>query len=284
MRKYILIAARAIFSVLLCSAAVFGGQYIKIEKIDAESAYPAVNLFISALTPSKSLLQKDTISLYEDGNEVVGDFTLTPQPDVEDYSYLVISIDSSKSIRKKFLAFSKASAKELAKRRGPKTKTAVYRFNDSVVLLTDFSLDTDTIAGQINSIERHGKRTLLYDALHDAIRLLDKIKQGDKRIIAYTDGKDEGSCATEEDIARAARDAGIPIYFICPRRTGYTKLLKRISNLTGGVVAYHADSPRIAAIFSGAPAMSKHNYLVRYRSNLKADGRLHTIEARLKRG
>jgi VWFA-related protein len=282
MRTFILTAARCMFAVLLGFAVAAGGQYIKIETMDAESAFPRVDVHISAHLPSKAPIRENSLSLYEDGSRAGGRITLVPQPGPDKRLSLVILIDSSRSITKKFLAFAKQSAKDLAKASGPHANIAVYRFNDTVRLLNDFSGNEDEIRKHINSIRRRGTRTHLYDAITDAIRLSDKMENG--KIVVYTDGKDEGSCITEGALVRNAKDAGFPVYFIFPASTRRTKLLERISNLTGGMAAYRPDRTCMADIFRAVRSAGAHDYLLSYTTSLKPDGRLHTIEIMLKQG
>jgi hypothetical protein len=280
MRTFILAAVQCI-ATLLWVAWAAGAPYIKIEKIDA-AFFPRVDVHISVRTPFNARIREDNLSLYEDGRKEGGRITLVPEPGPDGSLSLAILIDSSRSITKKFLAFAKASAEDLAGTCGPRSNIAVYRFNDTVRLLNDFSSDENTTRKHINSIRRRGTRTHLYDALNDAIHMSEKRKNG--KIVVYTDGKDEGSCITEGALVRNAKDAGVPVYFIFPSSTPLTRLLEQISNLTGGTTAYHPGRSCIKDIIRSVRSAAIHDYLLKYTTSLKPDGKLHTVEIMLKQG
>jgi VWFA-related protein len=277
-----------IFSILLCSLSLLAGQFVKIERIDASSiAYPKVQVFlrIDGIHESDITAPDEKIlTFYEDGSRVDDSITVTKQIDTEQYLYLVFSIDSSKSISKKFLSQIKSSARDIVRSIGPQDKIAVYRFNDHVSLLNTFTQNTDQIIKNINSVKRHGKKTLLYSAIYDSIELLDKVKQINKKIIVFTDGKDEGSNVSEEDVIQKARNSGIPIYFISFKNSNEIRIMANISKLTGGKLIYSTSHDDVAGMYRTILSCMNNRYSAAYQTHLKKDGMNHTIEVRLNNG
>jgi len=215
MKKLIIIFIQCIFFILINSNDLLSGQNLKIEKIDARSAYPHVKIVVTARSdPKTHPLDEQNLTIYEDGDLVNETIKITGQTDSVDQSHLVISIDSSKSISKKFMADIKSAAEKIVRRIGTKDKIALFRFNDDVTLLNDFSSDASMIIKNIDGVTRHGKKTLLYNAMYDSIDLIEKIKQSNKKILIFTDGRDEGSCVNVEDIITFARNEGIPVFFV----------------------------------------------------------------------
>lgn len=282
-----IIRALFVFSALICSSSLVAGQYITIEKVDASSNFPVVTatLTIAGLKGADDdLLDGDAITVYEDGKKNPGPVTLKKQIKSENYLYLVFSIDSSKSISKKILGKIKSSANEMADCIGPNDKIAVYRFDDEVRLLIDFTGNTRKIIRNIKSIDRHGKKTLLYDSIYDSIELFDRVKQINKKIIVFTDGKDEGSSVSEEDIITFARNAGIPVYFICFKNSNNIRVMARISKLTGGKLIYSNNHNDVAGMYRTVMSVMKSSYSATYASTLKSDGLKHRLEFRLRYG
>jgi hypothetical protein len=282
MKRYIIIFAASIFFTLSNTVQLSSGQYIKIEKIDISTAYPRVNITITAQVASNiPPLDEKSLSIREDGKPIDDAGKITRQIASDVGSGLVMAIDSSKSIRKKFLAEIKSCAKEIVKRVGAKDAIAVYNFDDAVTLLNDFSSDADLIMKNIEGIERHGRKTLLYDAIYDSINQYDKIQTKNKKIMVFTDGKDEGSRVNGDELMNFARHAGIPLYFICGKRTGNTKFLASLSSLTSGQMAYISNEYHIACIRDAILSVKKISYVITYKTQLKPDDQEHKIEVRL---
>lgn len=281
------IIARIIITISIINIAISinAGQYIKIENIDDVTHYPRISIIISINNPidcTRPLLYNENIRIIEDEKPVRGSIKITSLNDAVNYLYLVFSIDSSKSISKKFLASIKSSAHTIVQSIGPKDKIAVYRFNDHVQLLNDFTRDTPTIINGINSIERHGKKTLLYNSIYDSIELFDKIKERNKKIIVFTDGKDEGSSINDDDIIEFARNAGIPIYFICFHNSPNMRILAQISKMTGGKLIYSKDHAAAAGMYQTILSVMKNRYNIEYITHQRKKGSTHKYEIRLK--
>src|SRR4030042_3148031 len=158
--------------ILLFALRLSAGHYIAINSIDAHSDYPRIKVIITLNGIDLSdadVRDEKYLSLYEDGLKIVDHREVVKEADDEKYLYLVLSIDTSKSISKKFLKNIKSSVRDVVKHLGSNDKIAVYRFNDHVMLLNDFTRNTDEIIRNISAVERHGKRTLLYNSIYDSI-------------------------------------------------------------------------------------------------------------------
>ncbi len=272
-------------------AAVFissaqAGPFINITDIDAESDFPRVKLKISAVDSSYrglSGLDEDNIHIYENGFRVnyirVQDIT-----SLSDDLFLVFSIDSSKSISADFLARIKKNARSILEAASPGDRIAVFRFNDRVQLLNNFTSNREDILKSIQSVERHGTKTLLYDSLYDALELLGKTDSGRRQgIIVFTDGKDEGSVLRADDVIKIARENEVPLCFISMRKASEAHILSRMAKLTGGSLAF-IDKRDIAALYRVILSRIKSVYEIDYVSLAKRDGARNNLEVRLNYG
>jgi len=265
---------------------VSAGPFLNINTIDSISEFPIIKIDLCAggiNEQGKVELDEQNLLVYEDGYRV-NYVRVNSLANTTDFLYLVFSIDSSKSISKQFLQSIKSSARDIISSAGPKDRIAIYRFNDSVKLLNAFIQKKNDLINNINSIRRHGRKTLLYNSIFDSIELLGNIKEKRKAVIVFTDGKDEGSSVDDDDVIKFARDSSIPVYFISTGSSAYRKKLARISKLTGGRLVSSRGGESIGGLYRTIMSVIKSRYLVEYKSQLKADGSTHQAEIRLKYG
>ncbi|MDY6932623.1 MAG: VWA domain-containing protein [Spirochaetota bacterium] len=272
--------------IIIGKSQVLAGPFIKLKSIDAESDFPQVNLFLTVKDIDNTVitgLDEENILLYEDDYRV-NYVTVKSQSNLEDFLYLVFSIDTSKSISRQFLAEIKRSAKKIANNAQPNDKIAVFRFNDEVTLLTSFTNNKIKLFKNIEKVQRHGTKTMLYNCIYDSINLLTKADVLKKAVIVFTDGKDEGSTIEVDDIINYAKENDIPIYFICSKSSQRKKILSRISKITGGRVIYNHRVEEVNSIYRTIVNMLNNHYMISYQSMAKPDGKSHKVEVRLKYG
>ena len=266
---------------------LYAGHYITIDSIDTCSTYPKIKISTQIKGASKSelrIIDGDNFAVYEDGSAVNNKIYVMKEADEENFLYLVLSIDSSKSLSSSDLSKIKLSAGDIVRSIGPKDKIAIYHFDDEVMLLHDFTRDLKNITKRINAIKRHGEKTLLYNSIHDSLVLFEKINQINKKIIVFTDGKDEGSSITDNDIIQLARSADIPIYFICFKDSNNITSMARISKLTGGKLIYGKDHEDISGMYDTILSVMRNRYNVYYTTDLKRDGQNHKLDITLENG
>ncbi len=279
--KFITAAA---FSLLIAVSA-YGEPYITIKKIDPVSLYPVIELEVSIADRSGKSpedISEENILLYEDGFRIVNQLKMERIKNADDIFSLVFSIDSSRSISRKFLTRIKSDASMIVNSMGPEDRLSVYRFNDEVKLVSSFTTDKKRIIENIKGIKRHGNRTLLYNSIFDSLEVLEKIQGNRKAVIVFTDGKDEGSSVNEEDVIKMAKSGGLPVFFICLKTSKNIRKMSRISKLTGGRLVYSSDNENIAGIVKTLLSSIKERYKIKYRSALKRDGKDHSVEVKLK--
>jgi len=277
------------FSILVCPAMfpvkAAAGPFLKINSIDAQSAFPEVTVTCTVKNPGNEHvtgLDEDNLQVYENGYRV--NYVRVSSPsESEEYLYLVFSIDTSKSIDRAFLKRIKSSAVEIVNSAGPRDRIAIHRFNNSVRLLNSFSADKRELVDNINSLERHGNRTLLYNSIYDSLDLLGDVSGKRRTVIVFTDGRDEGSSVNDEDIIKFARSMDIPVSFISRRNTGYARSMARIAKMTGGKLIY-SDKDDISETYNSILSLLKRRYEVKYRSLMKPGSGTHMLEVRLKYG
>jgi len=275
-----------IISVLLFSAPpLIAGPFININNIEAKTDFPRVKLNLSVVDPdSRGItgLDEENILVYEDGYRVnyvkVKDISSST-----DSLYLVFAIDSSKSISKEFLEKIKKNAGDIADSARSTDRIAILRFNDKTKLLNNFSSNKMDLVNNIKSVERHGSNTIMYDAIYDSIDFLSKIKSSRKGVVVFTDGKDEGSSLSGDDVIKFAKEAGVPVYFITSSACKNSSPLSRVSKLTGGILISCGEKS-VTGIYRIILSRIKNIYEIYYQSIVKRDNGRHVLEVRLKYG
>jgi VWFA-related protein len=262
---------------------LFSGPFIRINNIDSSSAFPRIDVTVTVQNMDRSFisgLDEANLLVYEDGYRV-NYVKVSSLDGSAEKVHLVFCVDSSRSISEVFLKNIKSSARDLIQNTGQQDQIAIYRFNDRVQLLKNFTANRSEIESSIEGIVRHGKETLLYNSIYDAIQILQDAGAANRAIIVFSDGRDEGSSLTVQDIISFAREKSVPVYFISfmPSRKNVT--LERISKLTGGKMIYSRDQADIIGIYRSILSAVKSRYLIRYQSILQPDDKAHQLEIRL---
>jgi len=200
-------------------------------------------------------LGKENFKVFEDGKEQkIASFSGEDAP-----LSIGILVDTSGSMDVK-LNRSRAAAREFLKTMNDQDEGFLIEFNDGVEMMHGFTSDFKEIDENLNHLEPKGL-TALFDALHTGLTEMRKAKNPRKALLMISDGGDNHSRYTAEDIASVVRDADVQIYaigvFEPEFKIGRTKeektgpeLLSEIANQTGGR-AYPArslnDLPALAA-------------------------------------
>ena len=160
-------------------------------------------------------------------------------------------IDTSGSVKGSPLSSIKAAAAELIKLLDDTASVAVLTFDDEVRTLADYSLNKTDVLKKVAKLETSGTKTLLYDALFQALEEAESQKQTKKFILLFSDGKDEGSAANLDQVIAKARQASVPILTI-----GYSKIekdflaaLEKLALKTGGTFVVMPRLKELVTVF-----------------------------------
>lgn len=259
---------------------------LRIEEIDARSARPSVNVRVSVHLPIGSpanSLTEGHFQVLEDGYEVP-QITVSPQKRDRDILHLIVSFDSSRSITPALHGRMKHVVREILSRTGPEDRVALYRFNDRVTLLSDFSSPRGEFLKNLELIRRHGTKTLLYNAIYDSLERLGRDDGVRRAVVVFTDGRDEGSSVTADDVIRLSRSSRIPVHIVCPAPVCKTDVMERIARMSGGSLVSSTARGCVAGITGSLSKPSTGEYLITYPTTLLPDGQSHRLEVRFRNG
>ncbi|MCB1007493.1 MAG: FHA domain-containing protein [Acidobacteria bacterium] len=141
---------------------------------------------------------------------------------------VLLAIDSSRSLTPEQNAGAVAAARELYVRLAAEGRPAVLAFDDEVRWLARAGEPGGEDA--ISALRPTGRFTVLHDGLVEGVRAL----HDGGVLVLVSDGKDENSATTIEDVARLATDAGVRVVTLGAGRVD-ERTLRRLALLTGGL-------------------------------------------------
>jgi hypothetical protein len=107
----------------------------------------------------------------------------------------------------------------------------------------------DELKDSLEQLKATDNRTLLYEGLLQSTQEASLATTGKAVVIAITDGKDEGSNVTLEDVTGRAKSNGITIYTLGFGFQEDRKTLARISELTGGQYRHTVKAGELQALY-----------------------------------
>ena len=169
---------------------------------------------------------------------------------------LVFAVDISRSLRPAVFRDMREAMAKWTDSLGKNDRAAIVMFGDSTRVLQQFTADKAVLRKAIASLEPKDSRTQFLAGIVEAIRLsrrLDNDLPARRAIVVMSDGKDEGSGITAEDVIENLRVDRVPMYAIgasslpAAEKTQYFAILHRLALRSGGTFQeLSADDPAAA--------------------------------------
>lgn len=232
-------------------------------------------------------LQKSDFQLSEDGAEqTVAHFSGEDAP-----LSVGLVFDESGSMDYK-LRTSQAAIGEFLKTMGPGDEAFLVEFSDNAKLSVPFTSKTEDIKNALTAVQPAGLTAML-DAVDLALKEMKKAKNSRKAIVIISDGGDNASKYTPQQIESLVREADVQIYAmgvfeptlsfgLSPEEISGPKLLSEISTQTGGrafAAALTGDLPSVAARI--AVELRNQYVLGYYPKNQTRDGKYRKVEVKV---
>jgi hypothetical protein len=156
----------------------------------------------------------------------------------------VAVVDVSKSLPPEQFGQLRDALREQIGKLRPPDRMAVITFGDQVKLACDFTADRAQLAAAVDALAPTDGSTVLHAAI---VRAMGMAARRDpdlptRRVaLLFSDGKDEGSGQTVEDVVEVIREHHLPLYALgfstLPRaeRQKYLAVLHRFATLSGGL-------------------------------------------------
>ncbi|HET9281460.1 MAG TPA: VWA domain-containing protein [Candidatus Angelobacter sp.] len=229
-------------------------------------------------------LEKDNFSVLE-GSQVqeVRHFSSEDAP-----ISLGVIFDMSGSMSDK-ITKAREAVIEFFKTANPQDEFFMITFNDRPELSADFTKSVDDIQGKLIYTVPRGSTALL-DAIYMGISKMKDARNSKKALLIISDGGDNHSRYTENEIKALVKEADVQIYSIGvfspspiqPEEINGPTLLTEISQVTGGRMFTISNPNELADVATKIGIELRNQYVLGYRPNNKnKDGRWRKIEVKL---
>ncbi len=249
-----------------------------------------VNLVLVPLTVTDPLnrlvtgLDKENFFLYENnGPQTIKTFSSEDAP-----VSIGVIMDLSGSMTNKVVR-SRESIVQFMKTANPQDEFFVIGFNDRPELIEDFTSSVDDIEARLEMVKA-GRRTALLDAIYFGLEKMKQAKYPRKALLVVSDGGDNRSRYTENEVRAAVRESDVQIYSIgifdeyaptTEERLG-PLLLNDISDETGGRLFRVDDVSDMADIATKISAELRNEYVLGYRpADERRDGKWRKLKVKL---
>ncbi len=229
-------------------------------------------------------LEKENFQLFEgNAQEEIKSFSSEDAP-----VSLGVIFDSSGSMSSK-MDRAKDAVVEFFKTANPQDEFFMITFSDEPEAVTDFTNSVDEIQNKlVFAVPR--RRTALLDAIYMGVSKMRQAKYAKKALLIISDGGDNHSRYTENEIKSVVKEADVMIYAIgiydrffasTEERLG-PELLSEISELTGGRT-FTIDNPNdLGDVATKIGVELRNQYLLGYRpSKITRDGKWRKIKVKL---
>ena len=199
-----------------------------------------------------------------------------------------IIFDLSGSMTSKLLRAREAIL-QFIKTANPQDEFFVIGFNDRPELLDDFTSSVDDIRARLANVHA-GHRTALLDAIYYGLIKMNDAHHQRKALLVVSDGGDNRSRYTENEVRAEVREADVEIYSIgifdpyapTPEERTGPQLLDDISTATGGRLFRVDDVDEMSDIAEKISTELRNQYVIGYKpGNLTRDGKWRKVKVKV---
>jgi outer membrane protein OmpA-like peptidoglycan-associated protein/Mg-chelatase subunit ChlD len=157
---------------------------------------------------------------------------------------------------------------KMIREKHPKDSIALIRYDSKVVLNSLMATNTNTLLNKNpkNGLRGFGGATALIDAAHEGVMQMARDYSGKKRIlILFTDGLENSSFITKNELIQDARIHHVCIYVIAFGEMVDEEFLKEIAYSTGGGYYHIYQTNYFMDIFRDVYQKIHHYYTIKFR-------------------
>jgi VWFA-related protein len=247
---------------------------IRITQVD-NSRFPNVTVYVSVTNPAGEPVGIDpaTIQISENGQlmqpvDIQGGGEAVGGEVIPVTTMLVIDISGSMDKGNKIGA-ARDAAKAYVNGMRPEDQAGLITFDTNVYSVQDVTADKAALIAAIDGLKT-GSDTAMYDGILEATKALEGVS-GRKAILVLSDGLDNQSSATEENIVNNVGPSGLTVSAIGfgePGVTGQAGIdeagLKSLTGRTGGQYAYVSDAATLTTLYQQTGQAFQSEYAVTY--------------------
>ena len=229
-------------------------------------------------------LERDNFQLYEDKEpQEIRHFSSEDAP-----LSLGVIFDMSGSMSNK-IDKAREAVVQFFKTANPQDEFFMIAFNDKPELVSDFTRSIEEIQGRLLYTVPRG-RTALLDAVYLGMNKMRDAQNSKKALLIISDGGDNHSRYTDNEIKSMVKEADVQIYAIgifepappTPEEVRGPHLLAEITDITGGRTIVIDTPNELADVATKIGIELRNQYVLGYRPRNPAhNGRWHKIKVKL---
>lgn len=229
--------------------------------------YPEVQLYFQLRDLSGNLISKVNNPVLQITEQNAAAQEVVPQTlqSMEKNICFVMDISGSMANENKYI-YGRDAILQLLDQMGqsPNYQAALLSFNDTQNTLEDFTTDYTGLRTELNAIMPDGD-TAFWDSLEYAL-LRTNSQNGQKCIVAATDGMDNASRTTQDNVIALSKELQIPIYIITFDNS-LTAELSELALATGGECFAVDNLQNIGDIYNSILSMQNSQFMVTFTSD-----------------
>jgi hypothetical protein len=225
--------------------------------------------------PAGQRIQSSQFAVLENGRPVL-DASVVPASAVRGSFGAMLVIDTSNSMRGAPIRGAMDAARAFAARRNVNQRLALLVFNSSNELALPFTRSQTEIDRAFARTPGLANGTHIYDAVGQAITLIQSAHYQTGAVVLLSDGADTGSSLGLDQVRKLAHDAHVRVFTVgLHSKTFRPATLQQIALATGGSFSEAATPAELAGIYSQLGLKLSHQYLVRYKSLIEPGRPVH---------
>lgn len=232
-------------------------------------------------------LHKSDFRLFEDGSEqTIANFSAEDAP-----LSIGLAFDTSGSMGDK-LKTSRRAAIQFLRTMNAQDEAFLVEFGEHASVAVPFTSQFDEIQSKLTSLESGGLTPML-DGAQLALHEMHKAKNPRKAILMISDGGDNNSRYSANEIESLVREADVQIYAmgvfepsassrLTKEEISGPRLLSQLAEQTGGRAFSASDASDLPSVATRIAVELRNQYVLAYRStNRKTDGKYRKVEVRV---
>jgi tight adherence protein B len=270
-----LLAAGFVALAIAASASASGG----VSLVEAGNSVFPHRSFILTLPQRASIATAD-VQVTENG-QPVAHLTVKPTGAAGSAVGTVLLIDASNSMAGRPITSAMAAARTFVNRRNVGQQVALITFNSSANIVLPFTSDRGEIAAALAKTPQLAEGTHIYDAVDEAVGLIDRAGLRAGTVILLSDGADVGSDKHFADVRQELVAAHVRLFSVGLKSGAFDpSTLQRLAGAGKGSFSVAASTGDLARIYDRLGFQLANEYLVDYVSPAPPDKTVK-VEARV---
>ena len=270
----LLLLSMSLWPIVTAAAQSTEEPQVRITQVD-NSQFPNVTVYVSATNAAGEPVGVDpsTIQISENGQlmkpiDVKGGGNVVSGKSVPVTTLLVIDISGSMDKNNKLVS-AKEAAKSYINQMRAGDQAGVIAYDTQVHTIQPVTSDKTALNNAIDGLKT-GSDTAMYNALIEAEKTLENVS-GRKAVIVLTDGMDNQSQFTADDVVKSISQSGLTISAIglgdtaASGQAGLNEAgLKSLAKKAGGIYGFVTDSEALKGLYQQQSRALQSEYQITY--------------------